>query len=342
MNFKERYLADFPQGVFLEMDNRSEIEHYLSNIHFLKKGESIQEISRAGEGNMNLVLRVVTNLRSFIVKQSRPWVEKYPNIEAPSQRSQIEGSFYSMVKTNKLTGNYFPDILETDPKSGVIIIEDLGESADFMGLYQKKAKLNENELSQLITILSVLYRNFNSSKIEHRIDNTAMRQLNAEHIFDFPFRQDNALDLEKIDKGLQKIADSYKNNELLKFRLAELKKLYLAKGDFLLMGDYYPGSWLNTENGIRIIDTEFCFFGPVEFDLGVFLAHLILTGQEAFVETVMNEYYGADQINSKLSFAFAGVEILRRILGVAQLPLDMDLKEKEILLQKAAEYVVNS
>ena len=33
---------------------------------------------RAGDGNMNCTVRVTTGTGTLIVKQSRPWVEKYP------------------------------------------------------------------------------------------------------------------------------------------------------------------------------------------------------------------------------------------------------------------------
>src|SRR2546421_5684303 len=41
----------------------------------------------AGEGNMNYTLRIGTSERSFVMKQARPWVEKYPHIAAPWDRA---------------------------------------------------------------------------------------------------------------------------------------------------------------------------------------------------------------------------------------------------------------
>ena len=61
----------------------------------------------------------------------------------------------------------------------------------------------------------------------------------------------------------------------------ELGALYLQDGTSLLHGDYFPGSWLQTAAGVRVIDPEFCFFGPPEFDVGVLLAHLHLAQPHA-------------------------------------------------------------
>ena len=47
-------------------------------------------IARAGAGNMNLALRVTTrDGRSLILKQGRPWVEKYAHIPAPFERTIV-------------------------------------------------------------------------------------------------------------------------------------------------------------------------------------------------------------------------------------------------------------
>ena len=50
---------------------------YLQNeTTFLKDLKTIEGIEVAGEGNMNVVLRVKTSDKNFILKQSRPCVNK--------------------------------------------------------------------------------------------------------------------------------------------------------------------------------------------------------------------------------------------------------------------------
>ena len=60
------------------------LNNYLKDrLNFLNKNEALIQTEIAGEGNMNVVMRLKTNQRSFILKQSRPFVKKYPNIAAP-------------------------------------------------------------------------------------------------------------------------------------------------------------------------------------------------------------------------------------------------------------------
>ena len=159
-----------------------------------------------------------------------------------------------------------------------------------------------------------------------------MRELNHEHIFRFPFDENNGLDLDSILPGLQKASLPFKMDEKLKSRVASLGERYLSKGDTLLHGDFYPGSWISTESGLKVIDPEFGFVGDREFDLGIFVAHLIFSGLNENEALSKLDNYNPS-FDSSLTLAFAGVELLRRLIGIAQLPLDLSLKERVELLQ---------
>jgi len=111
----------------------------------------------------------------------------------------------------------------------------------------------------------------------------------------------------------------------------------------LLHGDYFPGSWLKTHEGIKIIDPEFCFFGEIEFEIGVTLAHLKMADQpDELVEKAITFYKNQSTFNDTLCKQFMAVEILRRILGLAQLPLSIDLEKRKKLLKKARALLVET
>jgi len=120
-----------------------------------------------------------------------------------------------------------------------------------------------------------------------------------------------------------------------------LGSLYLSKGKYLLHGDYYPGSWLKTAKGIQIIDPEFCYYGSREFDLGVFIAHLYLSQQdENLIAVIEREYTAFADLDPKILSGFIGIEIMRRLIGLAQLPLKMNVKEKAKLLELAYQLIM--
>lgn len=307
----------------------------LQKLPFWEKGEILISSEPAGEGNMNLVLRVQTNLRSVILKQSKPFVRKYPQIAAPINRIEIEETYYSMIATDPVLKGFSPKVLAYYPESHLLITEDLGTGSDFSFLYQGKATLDHETLSDLAAYLNALH----GLKIEEFADNSAMKTLNHEHIFNFPFEEENGFDLDSIQPGLQEISLIFKRDRKLKEALIKLGERYLSDGNTLLQGDFYPGSWLKVEDGLKIIDPEFGFMGDKEFDVGVLFAHFDLSQQpESHKEEFLKKYNHS--FFSSLLNQYRGVEILRRLIGIAQLPVKLTLPEKKILLEKARQLVL--
>ena len=63
----------------------------------------------------------------------------------------------------------------------------------------------------------------------------------------------------------------------LKLEVARLKYRFMTAGQALLHGDLHTGSiMVNVSGEIRVIDPEFAFYGPMGFDVGVFIANLYL------------------------------------------------------------------
>jgi 5-methylthioribose kinase len=167
-----------------------------------------------------------------------------------------------------------------------------------------------------------------------------MRKLNHEHIFHFPFQKNNGLHLNSIQKGLAEVAAPYQQDDFLKRKISRMGEIYLSQGRSLLHGDFYPGSWLKTDQGIKMIDPEFAFQGPPEFDLGVMFAHMLMAQQgTATLRHVWLKYDAPIDFDQGLLSAFAGVEIMRRVIGIAQLPLNLSIAEKINLMASAWEWI---
>ncbi len=174
-----------------------------------------------------------------------------------------------------------------------------------------------------------------------------MRALNHEHIFALPLRPDNGLPLDEYTRtpGLAVVAGSLKSDAAYCRAVAELGERYLhGEGESLLHGDFFPGSFLQTQHGVRVIDPEFCFCGDAEFDVGVLTAHLLLAGEPAArAETVSTAYAPrpSGPFRRELVRQHAGVEIMRRLIGVAQIPtLVADLARKTDLLTLSRRLVL--
>ena len=317
---------------FLDPSDRQGLTQYLRQHDWLGAEATVRDVRRAGEGNMNCALRVSLSQRSVILKQSRPWVEKYPQIAAPIERALLEGQFYQLVSSHPPVARMMPQLLGFDPTTFLLVLEDLGQEGDFTSVYSGRT-LGADELESLTSYLNELHSTFLSYPRKPVFSNRAMRQLNHEHIFHFPLVE-NGLDLDDMTPGLGSLASELKRDAGYVHEVTRLGGLYLQDGPALLHGDFFPGSWLETAAGVRVIDPEFCFFGPPEFDVGVMTAHLILSKQDRkLTRRVLELYRPSALFDRDLAARFAAVEMMRRLIGVAQLPLAANLDDKQKWLE---------
>jgi 5-methylthioribose kinase len=78
-----------------------------------------------------------------------------------------------------------------------------------------------------------------------------------------------------------------------------------------------------------------------ELDLGMMSAHFQLARCPGWVvENAIAAYCAARPVDLDLARGFAGIEIMRRLIGVAQLPLCYGLEDKQRLLQMSRQMVM--
>lgn len=272
---------------------------------------------------MNLTLRVQTDRRSVILKQARPWVEKYDHIAAPWDRLRYERRFYSRVATINGVARHMPALLAADDDARTLLLEDLGAANDLTNLYAGGA-LEPEEIRSLALYLAELHQATAGDKLSE-FTNREMRQLNHAHIFEIPLSMDLPLDLDALEPGLAGAAKELRSDREIAEHARELGAIYLADGTVLVHGDFFPGSWLRTAEGIKVIDAEFCHAGHPEIDLGCALAHFSLAQQplrasRRFLASYLEGCVGYE-IDLSLLAGMTAMEIIRRLIGVAQLPI---------------------
>lgn len=325
--------------LLLDAGNRESIEGYLLARNLVASSELPSRIERAGSGNMNLTLRVTLPSRSLIVKQGRPWVEKYDHIAAPWGRTLIEGQFYEAVRSVPAVSSGMPELLALDRDNHVLVLADAGSAGDFTSIYPRR-QIARSELGELLDWLSALATVTIPAHARSVFANRAMRALNHEHIFRLPLEERNGLDLDGITEGLGRAAEELKGERAYCEHVCELGTDYLGDGSSLVHGDYFPGSWVRAEDGTRIIDPEFCFLGAREFDYGVTLAHLALARVGVAAARQVLAGSSGERLDETMVLGFAGAEIMRRLIGVAQLPLPYGLDAKRRLLDVSRSLVL--
>ncbi len=340
---RQEFIRQYPEFPWLSIDATEDIDSFLRARGWIAADERVCRCDKPGDGNMNLTMRVITDRRSLIVKQSRPWVEKYDQIPAPWNRIEYEHRFYQRIAGLPKVAARMPKLLFSDIKACVIVLEDLGDTRALTSLYAGEP-IDADDLIQLAGYLGELHES-TRGQADPSFENLEMRQLNHQHIFQVPLQDDNGLDLDAFESGLSAAAARLRVDQAYRTQLDWVREQYLAAGPVLLHGDYFPGSWLRTAQGIFVIDPEFCFFGEPEIDLGCTVAHLYLSKQSReSVESFLRSYAGARggiTINLALLSGFSAAEVMRRLIGVAQLPLSDSGANRIEMLERSRHAMVN-
>ena len=338
-DLRTRFTAERPGAFFLDADDPGALTDYLRDrgllrpSGLLRRRPAVARAERLGGGNMNCVVRahLDRDAGTLVVKQARPWVERYPSIAAPPERARAEARYLGLVGHVDALAAAGPTLLHHDGGDHILVLADLGPAPDLASLYAAPDRWRRPLaggtalLDALTRYLATLHGHFARHPPARPVANVAMRALNHEHVFDLPFRRGNGLDLDGYAPGLA-AAFAEVNDDALRARAAELGEVYLRVGaaGTLLHGDFYPGSFVlaaapDGGEAVAVIDPEFCFTGPPEWDVGVLVAHLHLSGRGDLVDEALAAY--GRPLDADLWRGFAGVEILRRVAGVAQLPL---------------------
>ncbi len=333
--FRQRH-PDFP---LLEAGRSGDVETILHRLGWIDSDENVLSAERAGEGNMNLTLRVRTSRRSVILKQSRPWVEKYDHIEAPWDRIHAERGFYQRIERIPEIWPLMPQLLGSDDALRLLLLEDLAPAKDLNSVYQGTSFAPQT----LETLARFLYILHEATMGEDRPEfvNRDMRELNHAHIFVLPLSGNLDLPLENYEPGLGSAAEAVRQNMDYVQRIQEAGARYLGPGQCLIHGDYFPGSWLLTGAGARIIDPEFCFIGDPEFDLGVAVAHLALAGRQVGEASAFIDSAGGGNRKAKWIARYAAAEVMRRLIGVAQLPIAPTQQWRAAKLERSVKAAMN-
>jgi 5-methylthioribose kinase len=337
MSLRRDAIDAYPGFPWLDAEDANGVGEFLAARGWIEADERVAACTRAGEGNMNLTLRVRTDRRSMVLKQARPWVENYDHIEAPWERSLSERWFYERVAAIPEVARHTPRLLAADADARALLLEDLQGASDLSGVYGGQ-RLELEEVDQLARVVRALHDGTADDPVRPGF-NRAMRELNHAHCFVVPLDPATSLPLDRFEPGLEATRLALTNDGALRAVAEQTGERYRIEAGPLVHGDYFPGSWLRTAAGVRIIDPEFCFQGDREIDVGCAVAHFALARQPPVVAQRFLDAYGtgAGACDPVMIARYAAMEVVRRLIGVAQLPIAPTRGWRDALLARARE-----
>src|SRR5690606_342831 len=166
---------------------------YLRRLGLLAPGESVR-IEPAGDGNINWVRRARTADRSFVVKQARPALERFPRYRAPTARIGFEARWLETVARLDEAG-VCPRVERFDPAARVLVLEDLGDAPRLdavLAAGPAPRRPAPDAVAAAIRLARFLGRVHAATsarpELPARFRNDGMQRLHGEHVFALPFR----------------------------------------------------------------------------------------------------------------------------------------------------------
>lgn len=319
-------MSSFP---YFDEHTSEALQSFLIEQALLEEGESIVYLQKAGDGNMNATLRLKSSLgKDWVVKQSRPFVKKYPDFEAPEERIADEVAFYERFGDAKM-----PKLLAFLEEARLAVYEYVPEVSDGTFLYEGFADgLDADRLASLKALAAWLGQLHSRTDLALDLPAArAMAEFQRHQMFDVPFSMlETRIQSGKASPWEQRAWDVCRSSAFLTARQG-LNTRLMRESPALLHGDFFAKNWLfNKTGGFYVIDPEFCFYGPPEYDLGVMLAHMQLAQLPIpqMAEVLRAYSAAAGTYDAHLCDGFARFERLRRLLGVARLPIEPTKAEK--------------
>ncbi|HJP30125.1 MAG TPA: S-methyl-5-thioribose kinase [Candidatus Latescibacteria bacterium] len=302
-------------------------------------GEGPLRAEEVGDGNLNFVFRVWRHHdpeRSLIVKQAPPYIKVLgPEYCLTQHRVTIEAR--AMVIYDRLAPGSVPRPLHFDADAHVLLMEDLRgyrilRHALIAGQIEPKVAASVGAFMATMhrATLAETVSPEERERYQQDFHNPDMQGITSDYVFTKPFRQDPT---NRHTEGLDRIVDDVRADSELLAEIRRLRGRFNEAREGLVHGDLHTGSVMVNGQGARVIDAEFAFYGPIAFDVGALVANYLLAwyahaGHDRMalmqcIEDCWRAYREKFKRPSRLpaiwreALQFAGVKMLRRILGAA-------------------------
>ncbi|MBY0280132.1 phosphotransferase, partial [Candidatus Binatia bacterium] len=292
-------------------------------------------VEAAGDGNINWVRRARVPGRgvSWVVKQARPALERFPQYRASTERIVFEERWLAIARVVDDEG-ICPAVLHFDEAARVLVLEDLAD-AERLDRALLRGRDVVAALCAVARLLARVHAATRDPLLVERFRNDDMQTLHGEHVFRLPFAPNDF----PLEPALRARAERvWQDGELGAIAMRAYTRYREPRGA-LVHGDVQAGNvLLPTAGGVKLLDAEIAHVGDPAFDVGMLLAHVLLAGlaRDALGPaaevacTTWNAYASSATAGDAPELAdvarYAGIEILRRTICAARVAAVADTR----------------
>ncbi len=267
MKYQEHFLLDC-----------DEVISYVKEKNLFPENDDLT-VKEIGDGNINYIFKVENKIdgKSIVLKQADKLLRSSGR-PLDLTRSKIEANILRIE--NNLAPHFVPEIYFYDEIMCVLAMEDISEYKNLRTeliagkIFPNFADNISEFLSRTLLLTTDLFMNkFEKKKNVKEFINPELCDISECLVFTEPY--DNNKNRNIITIGNEEFVENmlYKNEDL-HFAILKLREKFMNYSQSLIHGDLHSGSIFINEKGIKIIDPEFSFYGPMAYDVGNVIGNL--------------------------------------------------------------------
>lgn len=331
-------------------------------LQFFRPEDDVQ-CTEIGDGNINYVFKAWTegDGRSVIVKQADKLL-RASGRPLDISRSRIEARILKLEK--RLAPTYIPQVYHYDETMAALSMEDISAYQNLRKelmenrVYPHLAEnLSEFLAASLLPTTDLVLDGQEKKRLVKEFINPELCDITEDLVLTEPYYEPYWRERNKniVTPGNEPFVKKHLyDDEGLQAEVAALRLTFMNNAQALLHGDLHTGSVFANDAGIKIIDPEFAFYGPMGYDIGNVTGNLFFAlvnkiftqPQEKAAIAALEDTVSAvfDQTNRKLreqydrlvtfrfyrlpafrdpwlegvradSLGYAGTELIRRTVG---------------------------
>ena len=257
--------------------NTEDVKRYAVEVlHKFEVGEETECIE-IGDGNINYVFKIWSKKdgHSLVVKQADKLLRSSGR-PLDTYRNKIEAKILQME--GELAPGLVPEVFYYDEVMCALSMEDISAYKNLrkeLMANRVYAHLSENLSSFMVDTLlpttdlvlgSAEKKNYVKFFVNPELCDITEDLVLSEPYMSVPYNERNK---NIITEGNEAFVEEFLyNDEQLHAEVAILRDLFMNNAQSLIHGDLHSGSVFANEDGIKVIDPEFAFYGPMGYDIG--------------------------------------------------------------------------
>lgn len=275
-----------------------EVKDHRYDKHFLLNEETVLDYVRAartfftpdaqlkakeiGDGNINYVFRIWEEAtgKSLVIKQADQRL-KSSGRALSLQRNRIEAELLKLE--DRYAPGMVPKIYHYDETMCALVMEDISDHHNLRKelmkgkIYDRFAEEITDFMAKVLLSTSDLLMDRHEKKEKVRaFINIDLCDITEDLVFTEPYYDYKGRN--RITEGNERFVKKVLyDDECLKTEVGTLRDAFMNHAQALLHGDLHSGSIFINETGIKVIDPEFAFYGPIGYDVGNVIGNMFFT-----------------------------------------------------------------